>query len=142
MSKVNWSRVVLGGLVAGLVFNVVDYLMNMLFAGPWAEAMKALGKSAQMSPGVIAWFVVSDFLMGIFMLWLYASIRPRYGAGPKTAVIAGVAIWVLGLLISASFVAMDLFPLRLELISNGIGLILMPLGTVAGAAIYKEAATN
>ncbi|HSE60477.1 MAG TPA: hypothetical protein VLA99_17380 [Nitrospiraceae bacterium] len=29
-------------------------------------------------------------------LWLYAAIRPRFGAGPKTALYAGLGVWVLG----------------------------------------------
>ena len=29
-------------------------------------------------------FTVWGFLVGIFAVWLYAAIRPRYGAGAKT----------------------------------------------------------
>ena len=33
------------------------------------------------------------FLCGIAAVWLYAAIRPRFGAGLKTALIAGIAVW-------------------------------------------------
>ena len=37
------------------------------------------------------------FVGGPMALWLYAAIRPRFGAGPRTAVIAATFIWfVLG----------------------------------------------
>ena len=41
--------------------------------------------------GVTVLMVVLIFLVGILLIWLYAAIRPRYGAGPGTAVLAGVA---------------------------------------------------
>src|SRR5207249_3963498 len=41
-------------------------------------------------------FLAWGFLVGIFAVWLYAAIRPRYGAGPKTALCAGAAVWGLG----------------------------------------------
>jgi hypothetical protein len=32
----------------------------------------------------LAMFIAWGFLVGIVAIWLYAGIRPRYGAGPKT----------------------------------------------------------
>ena len=43
-------------------------------------------------------FLAWGFLVGIFAVWLYAAIRPRYGAGPKTALCAGAAVWGIGYL--------------------------------------------
>ena len=46
-----------------------------------------------MSPGqivlVLGSFVIWGLFVGIFPVWLYAAIRPRYGAGLKTALGAG-----------------------------------------------------
>src|SRR5207245_9650677 len=91
MGRINWSRVILGGLLAGLVLNVVDYIYyGVVMKQDMAAAMQALGK--QPIPDSIIWvFVVWDFVMGIGLVWLYAAIRPRFGAGVKTAVIAGPA---------------------------------------------------
>src|SRR5438309_1826934 len=89
MGRINWSRVILGGLLAGLVLNVVDYIYyGVVMKQDMAAAMQALGK--QPIPDSIIWvFVVWDFVMGIGLVWLYAAIRPRFGAGVKTAGIAG-----------------------------------------------------
>jgi hypothetical protein len=32
----------------------------------------------------------------MWIMWLYAAIRPRYGPGPKTAAVAGFALWFIG----------------------------------------------
>ena len=43
----------------------------------------------------------TSFLIGLFAGWLYAAIRPRYGAGPKTALCAGLFVWFLGYLLTS-----------------------------------------
>src|ERR1700756_2720951 len=115
MGRINWSRVLVGGLVAGVVLNVVDYLVfGVWLMKDFAAAMQALGKQGAMGGGMIGWFVFLDFIYGITMVWLYAAIRPRFGAGAKTGVIAGLAVWFLIAFLHALGEApMALFPQRL-----------------------------
>ena len=89
MGTMNGARVILGGLLAGVVINVFESILNgVVLAKDWEAAMAALGKPP-MAGDQIAVFIVWGFLVGIFAVWLYAAIRPRYGAGPKTALCAG-----------------------------------------------------
>jgi len=139
MGKINLQKVIVGGLVAGLVLNVFDFLLY----GVWLKndmnaAMAALSKPA-MTTNMILWFVFLDFLYGIWLVWLYAAIRPRFGAGPRTAVIAGVAMWVLfSLLHTLSEAPMGLFPQRLMVITTVTTLIAWPIAAAAGAKFYSE----
>ena len=83
--KINWTRVILGGLLAGLVVNVCEFVVNSLILGnEWAAAMKSLNRAAEMGIGAVAAFWMWGFLVGIYALWLYVTIRPRFGPGPKT----------------------------------------------------------
>jgi len=92
MGKINWTRVILGGLVAGLIINVFESVLNgVILAKDMETAISALGR--QMGYDALAMFIAWGFLVGIFAIWLYAAIRPRYGAGPKTAACAGAAVW-------------------------------------------------
>jgi hypothetical protein len=87
--------------------------------------------------------VVLIFAVGILAIWLYAAIRPRYGAGPKTAALAGIAA---GLLMGAvPDIGWGLF---LRLIPAGVwvadavfSLVVMVIATVLGAWVYKEQAS-
>ena len=139
MGKINLQKVVAGGLVAGVVLNVFDFLVY----GVWLKndmnaAMAALNKPA-ITTNMILWFVFLDFLYGIWLVWLYAAIRPRFGAGPKTAVTAGVAMWVLfGLLNTLAQAPMGLFPQRLMVIPLVVTLITWPIAAAAGAKFYTE----
>jgi len=141
LGKINMGRVMLGGLLAGLIINVGEYCFNgWLMAAEMEAAMKALGKP--MDPGApagIGYFVVSAFVLGILAVWLYAAIRPRFGAGPKTAVCAGLAIWAAAYLyVTLGFMGMELFPTNLLAMGLVWGFFEVPIATVAGAWLYKE----
>src|SRR5438445_13666302 len=92
MGKINLARVFLGGLLAGLIINIFEYVLNgVVFASQWDAYMKALGR--QMRPNAIPFFIISAFVAGIGGVWLYAVALPRLGGGPMTAVIIGSAYW-------------------------------------------------
>src|SRR5256885_13064365 len=94
MGKINWGRVVLGGLLAGVVLNIVDFLTyGVGLKADMAAAMTTLGKSPAAMDSAIPLWVALGFVSGIGLLWAYAAIRPRFGAGGKTALIAGLAVW-------------------------------------------------
>ena len=141
MQKTNWSRVILGGLLAGLVINICECLVNGLgLADQWDASMQNLHRPP-MGGGATAAFLLGGFLIGIYALWLYATLRPRMGPGPKTAAIAGIATWILGsLFASIGPVAMHLFPYHLMLIGIVLALVEIVAGTVIGAWLYKEPA--
>ena len=80
MASINTRGVVVGGLVAGLIINVSEYILNEPVLG--ARMVDAL--TAHNLPPVggnaIAVFVILGFVLGLVLVWLYAAIRPRFGA--------------------------------------------------------------
>ncbi|OGU01784.1 MAG: hypothetical protein A2085_03960 [Gemmatimonadetes bacterium GWC2_71_10] len=139
MGRINVGRVVGGGLLAGLVLNVQDFLVHgVMLKADWEQAMTALGKPGAMNDQAVAVFVVIDFLIGIWALWLYAAMRPRFGPGPRTAVIAGLTAWVVFALFTVSQMPMGLFSTKLLLLPLAIALVVAPLAVAAGAYLYKE----
>lgn len=140
MGGINLVRVILGGLVAGIIFNVSEFLLNeKVMKGEMEAAMKALGKTVPQSGNAMAVWIIFGFVMGFLAVWLYAVGRPRFGAGPGTAARAGIFFWVLtGLLPQVAMWNMGLFPLSaLALVWT---LVEAMLATVAGAALYQEGA--
>lgn len=142
MGKINMNRVVLGGLVAGIVADVLGYLVDgVLLAPQWADGMKALGRP-EFTVNQWIGFNLLGLASGIFAIWLYAAIRPRYGAGPRTAILAGVAVWVIGTLLpnAALMGVSGFFALNLTLLTTLGGIVELAAGALAGAALYQEAA--
>jgi hypothetical protein len=140
MGKISWKGVILGGLLAGVVLNVFDWAVyGMWLKNDFAAAMQALGKGA-MPDSLIGWFVFLDFVYGIALLWVYAAIRPRFGAGVKTAVIAGFVVWLfIAFLHGLGEAPMGLLPQRLYVLPTIIALFQIPIATAVGAYLYKEA---
>src|SRR5687767_13950858 len=93
MTGINVARVLIGGFVAGLVINIGESVFNgWLFASDLQAAVARLNLPP-IGGNAIATFVMLAFALGIAMVWLYAAIRPRYGAGVNTALCAGAAVW-------------------------------------------------
>jgi hypothetical protein len=140
MSKINLGRVLLGGLLAGLVLNIGEFLLNDVVLG---AQMKALLESMQLpdpGPSLIIVAVLLTFLLGILMIWLYALIRPRLNPGPLTAVVAGVILW-LGIYVYTGIINGLVFQFPMNLIGIGIiwGLGQYVVAAIAGAWVYREA---
>jgi hypothetical protein len=137
MGRINVKSVIVGGLVAGLVLNVIDYLVYGVWLAPELAQQQKPGQPSMDS--LIPLFVLLDFVYGIALVQLYAAIRPRFGAGPATAVKAGIFVWVIAALLHAIGEApMGLMPQRLYTIGTVVALIAFPLAATAGARFYKE----
>jgi hypothetical protein len=92
--------------------------------------------------GTTVLIVVLGFLVGFLAIWLYAAIRPRYGAGPGTAALAGVAAGLLfgifpdiGWGLTLRFIAG-----RVWAADGVVSLVAIVIATVLGAWVYKEQA--
>ena len=140
MGKMNSARVFLGGLLAGVVIVALGFVTYAIYLEKlWTPVMEALGLSTQMTTRIFIFAVLLSLISGLLAVWLYAAIRPRYGAGPKTALIAGIAFYVLtGLLPAISFSLMGMFPTRVLVIDGLTGLVIYVVATLAGAWVYKE----
>ena len=139
MGKINYGRVLLGGLLAGLVFNVLEFGASFIYGAQFEEALMNLGMTMPEDPLTMTWWVALGFLMGIGLVWLYAAIRPRFGPGAKTALIAGLGGWFFMFLLNALGEGpIGLFPTNLYVLWGVAWLIEIPAATLAGAWLYQE----
>lgn len=141
MSGINAGKVIVGGLVAGLVFNVIDFVINtMIMAADFQASFTRLGldPAAMESASVLAVLIIIDFLFGFLAVFTYAAIRPRFGAGARTAVIAGVLLTLPIALVLMIFTISGVWTMGLYAKMLPLALINSILGTVAGARLYKE----
>ena len=141
MGRIQAGRVVLGGIVAGLLVNISETVLNtVVLKKPWDDAMRALGKPMVMTPGAMTVWVLWGFAYGILCVWLYAAIRPRFGPGAGTAVKAGFVAWLLaGLLPTVAMANMGIAPAGLLTTSALWTLVETIVVTIVGAWLYREA---
>lgn len=142
MAKINLVRVILGGIVAGIVIDLFEGILNgVLLQQQWIAVMTGLGKPGTMSVKQIVAFNVWGLAAGVMMVWLYAAIRTRFGAGPKTALLAGFAVWFLadGLGLAGP-VFLHIYQVGLALQAVAYELVEMLVAGLAGAYLYREEA--
>ena len=139
---INTGRVFAGGAVTGLVYNVFDFIWNFTLLKPDNEAMVTrlnLNPALLTDPAAGIPWVVIDFVLGFTTIFVYAGFRPRFGPGAKTAVIAGGTLWVAITAIFCGLASMGVVTEALVIKSSLLAIINVVLGSIAGAAVYKEA---
>jgi hypothetical protein len=140
MGKINMGRVILGGIVGGIVADILDYLVDGLWLGQrWADAMSFLGHPG-FTTNMLIGFDLLGVVVGIVTIWIYAAVRPRLGPGMGTAIRVGVVVWIISVLVpNASFMYVaKLFPKGVTLYTTLGGLVEVVVGTIVGAWLYKE----
>ncbi len=144
----NRRRVFLGGLAAGLVLNIIDYLSNAVIL---ADRMRAdanafkpgLGdQMAAMTGGQIAGYVFFDFIVGMLLVWTYAAVRPRLGPGARTAMYVALVFFVFGLILTYGYKEAGMMSPALWYTYCGIWLVNLLLASMVGARVYSEEPTT
>jgi hypothetical protein len=144
MGQINTARVVGGGLLAGLIMNISEFVLHAVVLAPDGERLLAEWKQAGIAgdpdPTLLVWLVAATFALGLMAVWIYAAIRPRMGPGPGTAVCAGLVVWALSYLYAAVYVhaGVTVFPAKLTWLPVAWSLVEVPVATVAGAWLYRE----
>lgn len=143
MGEINWKRLALGGLLAGLVMFVCSAVVNAVLSDAVGASMAELG-SQFADPAVtppasaMAVFILEYVLLGLAVIWLYVSIRPRYGPGPLTAAMAGFTIWLVLEVHGLSMVVLTGLTFRTYVISSVPFVLAHMASSIAGASIYQE----
>ena len=141
MGQINWTRVLIGAIVAAVILFVAGFIIHgAILGGDWTAWQKAGHMPLALSHGeaIVIWILVS-LINGFTGVWIYAGIRPRYGAGVKTALIAGVMLWLVGGLVAAlTQYALGITPRSVVVVGAIGGLIADLIAIVAGAYLYKE----
>lgn len=128
MSGIDYRRVLLGGLVAGVALAIVYLLLHDL-----------IGDTPARTESFVAFLI-----LGFVLTWLYAAFRPRLGSGWQTAVLTGCVAWflvfllpffMLGALTNNAIGRVD----RGQLLLSMILLLAMVVGgSLVGGWLYRE----
>jgi len=139
MGKINLGRVILGGIVAGIIINLGEYLLNgVILSDQWTDLMKSINRPV-LDVTHVGYFMALGLVQGIVAVWSYAAIRPRFGEGPMTAIWAALLTWLTTVALCDLVLAnMGVLELPMVLMMMGVGLIEMTIGTLVGAYLYKE----
>ena len=135
--KINWTRVLVCGLLAGVVWTAQSAISTWFLGAEFNEAVGG-NKVFAPSAGLFTFLFTLNLLGGIWAVWLYAAIRPRYGPGAKTAVLAGFAWWLVSSLADWTWVSLGIVPVRAFIPLSAIAIPELIVAAFVGAWLYKE----
>ena len=145
MYRINWVRVLVGGLVATIILFLTDGLFHeRVVTADWKAVHDSLGIAELHHSGLgVLYFAVFELGRGLISIYLYALMRSCCGPGPKTAVLAGVVAWLaFSVTGPAQFIPLGFYSNALWLKVGAFQLVTSAVAAVAGAALYRDAATK
>jgi hypothetical protein len=143
MAGINWGRLVVGGLVAAILMFFTDgFIHERIVATDWHAVYEGLRTAEPEAHGAgLIYFAFFELGRAFIAMLFYAIMRTHFGAGPKTAALAGIASWVaFSLTGPAQFIPLGFFSTALWVKVGALHLVASIIATIAGAALYKDPA--
>ncbi len=141
MPKLNWNRIIIGGLVAAIIAFLTDgFFHESVVGADWNSVYAALGaREPTESAGSMVYFALFELGRGFIAMFLYALMRQPFKPGPKTAALAGMVSWLaFSLTGPAQFIPLGFYSHALWLKVGAFQLVTSIVAAIAGAAIYKD----
>lgn len=139
MNGMRAGRWIAGGIAAGALMWVVEGFSGMAYQKEMEAALASHGLSMEIGPGSFLLSVAASLIAGLALIFFYAAARPRFGPGPRTAILVAVVLWSGGYFLSMlGYHLLGLFPDRMLALWGATGLVEMILGSLLGAWVYRE----
>jgi hypothetical protein len=143
MASINWFRLILGGVIAAIMMFFADgFIHGRLMDADWRAVYAGLNTAMpdEQHGSSMVYFFFYELGRGLIAMLFYATMRTHFGAGPKTAVIAGIASWIaFSLTGPAQFIPLGFFSTALWMKVGALQLVTSIVSTIVGAAMYKDA---
>lgn len=144
MNEIRVKRMLLAGLAMFVMWIVVELLVeqvigrvifgNLIQEG-WLQTTNIGDWNAQGHIVNIAFGLLNCTLL----IWLYASLRPMYGVGTKTALITSAFGFVFVVSLLMNLVNLGILPRHLGLVEAVYLAIEFPIAMLVGASAYEGA---
>ncbi len=142
MNQINVKRMLLAGLAMLVVWIAVEILVERVISqclfgqttsDMWLQTID-----------LSHWTALNYWVSGLLpllnctiLIWLYASLRPMFGVGTKTALITSAFGVILGFSLVINFINLGLLPVRLGLMEAIFETIEFPIAMIVGAGVYE-----
>jgi hypothetical protein len=142
MNRIRSNRLFIAGLVTFLAFVALELLweglIGTIFLGDILDTSLSY-------PLVSKWTLrhqVINLAIALgncyMMIWLYASLRPMFGVGTRTALIASAFTFIIVFAFELNYANLGFFPFCLALLEAVNLMIELPLALTAGAHAYES----
>jgi hypothetical protein len=142
MNQIRVGRLMLAGLATLIMWVAVEIVVEgMVAQALFGHVLRDQWLQKTGSQEWTALNYVVQMLLAVanstLLVWLYASLRPMYGVGTKTALITSALVVTWVFLITINGINVGLFPQQAGLVEAVCEAIECPIALLAGAAIYE-----
>jgi hypothetical protein len=135
---INIKRVLIGGLVAGVVIICSAIAMVPVVGNEMDLALLRFGLPP-LSKGAMAYFAGVSLMLGMTLVWLHAAMLPRLKQRTKTAIAAALILWLHGCFFAnVAMVMYGFMPVKLTVIGTTWGLFELLAGSLIGTRFYRD----
>jgi hypothetical protein len=135
---VNVKSILTSGFIAGIIINISAITMVPVVGNEMDAVLTNLGLSP-LSNAAMGYFCFISLVFGVFLMYLYAFVKPQFQSRIKAAIIVSIIIWVLAYLSSNVALAVYGFmPVRLVVIGSIWGLMELLLASIVGSRLYDK----
>ena len=142
MNRIRLNRMLLAGIATFfawiLVELVVEQVIGRILFGNLIE------QQVLQTTNILDWGIpnyVLNILIALInctlLIWLYASLRPMFGVGTRTALITSAFGIIFAFTMTINAINLGLVPARVGLVEWIFELIEFPLAMMAGALVYE-----
>jgi hypothetical protein len=130
----NWVRIAIAGVAAGVVTTVIDFVQHGMIMGPTYQKLDTVFSQTQANPG---WFLLIAVVICFFAALLFARTRGSWAPGWKGGLVYG---FFLGLVVFFQGfydpLVIDGYPYYLSWCEGGMAMVdSLAAGAVAGAIL-------
>jgi len=142
MNRIRTPRLVLAGLVTLLAFIVIELIweagIGPLLFGDISAVVRGLPMKSGWSLRNEALNLTIALVNCFMLIWLYASLRPMFGVGTRTALIASSFVLAFVFAFELNYANLGYFGLDLVLLDALNLIVELPLALIIGAQIYES----
>ena len=142
MKKTNIVRLIAAGIIASIIFLIIEFLFEGIIK--LIFNFSEIDMAKHYFPNIIVSGTLYQIVNFLYLactctvtIWLYLSLSPKFGDGLKTALIASLFVITIIVLFMINHVNIGIFPLKASLISLVFGLVEFPISIIGGATVYR-----
>ena len=140
MGGINVGRWLAGGVAAAVVIFAVEGVSSVFYLDQMMASLADHGLGMEMSGSAMAMTVLVSLISGLVLIFFYSAARPRFGPGPKTAILVAVVLWCGGYFLSlVGYQMVGMYPTGMLVMWGIVGIVEMIIAALVGGWIYKEA---
>jgi hypothetical protein len=142
MNRIQINRLIIAGLATLLVFIALELIWEGLIG---SIVLGDVLNQFVDYPAVSLWTVrhqVANLTIAtvscLWMIWLYASLRPMFGVGPRTALITSAFVFIFFMVFELNYANLGYINFRMALLEALNLIIELPIALIAGAHVYES----